>query len=121
MKGPCQIVPKGKRQLADKGEVTVTGWPRKVGSSDEKCKLKGKEGPCEAALARLKDGRLLCVYRMDSGAPYGHSFSDDDGKTWTEPAAMPDDVFSVQPSLAVLKDGTIVLSGGRPGLFLWVD
>ena len=34
---------------------------------------------------------------------------------------MPADVFSVQPSLAVLKDGTIILSGGRPGLYLWVD
>ena len=179
MKGPCQVVARGKREPADNGEVTFTGWPRKVGTfpgaeklglagfvtngqavavkggylctlygyfdgckryslvaaesadgrawkvratiADEKCKLKGKEGPCEAALARLKDGRLLCIFRMDSGVPYGHSFSDDDGKTWTEPAAMPDDVFSVQPSLAVLKDGTVVLSGGRPGLFLWVD
>ncbi|MCS7167291.1 MAG: hypothetical protein RMI91_11520 [Gemmatales bacterium] len=32
-------------------------------------------------LVRLKDGRLLCVDRLDSGTPYGHSFSHDDGKT----------------------------------------
>jgi hypothetical protein len=26
-------------------------------------------------------------------------------------------VFPVQPSLAVMKDGTVVLSGGRPGIY----
>lgn len=31
------------------------------------------------------------------------------------------DVFSVQPSLAVLRDGLLVLSGGRPGLYAWVN
>ena len=29
--------------------------------------------------------------------------------------------FSVQPSLAVLPDGLVALSGGRPGLFLWLN
>jgi len=29
--------------------------------------------------------------------------------------------FSVQPSLVVMSDGKVVLSGGRPGLFLWVN
>ena len=31
------------------------------------------------------------------------------------------DAFSVQPSLAVLRDGMVVLSGGRPGLYAWVN
>jgi hypothetical protein len=30
-------------------------------------------------------------------------------------------VFSVQPCLAVLKDDVIALSGGRPGLFVWIN
>jgi hypothetical protein len=34
---------------------------------------------------------------------------------------MGEKVFSVQPSLAVLPDGTVCLSGGRPGLFLWLN
>jgi hypothetical protein len=95
-------------------------WTYKSTVADEKCPLPGKEGPCESALCRLQDGRLLCVYRMGGDVPFGHSFSADDGKTWSEPLAMTD-AFAVQPSLAVLKDGTVALSGGRPGLFLWLN
>jgi hypothetical protein len=83
------------------------------------CKLKGAEGPCESAACRLKDQQLMCVFRMNGGEKYGQCFSRDEGKTWTEPAAM--DAFSVQPSLVVLKDGTVILSGGRPGLYLWIN
>src|SRR5207244_3261070 len=82
-------------------------WKIRATVADENCKLKGAEGPCEAALARLKDGRLLCVFRLASNVPYGQCFSSDDGKTWTEPASMPADVFSVQPSLVVLPDGAV--------------
>lgn len=39
-------------------------------------------------MVRLKDDRLLCVYRLSSGVPYDHSFSDDDGTTWSEPQRM---------------------------------
>ena len=92
-------------------------WQVRTVIAGEDCKLRGKEGPCEAALCRLRDGRLMCVFRLDSGVPYGQTYSSDEGKTWTEPVAM--EAFSVQPSLAMLKDGTLVLSGGRPGLFLW--
>jgi hypothetical protein len=95
-------------------------WKVRSTVADENCKLKGAEGPCEAALCRLKDGRLMGVYRMNSGDPYGQSWSSDEGKTWTEPAAM-SGAFSVQPSLAVLKDGLVVLSGGRPNLYAWFD
>lgn len=28
---------------------------------------------------------------------------------------------SVQPSLAVMKDGGLVLTGGRPGIFAWLN
>lgn len=83
------------------------------------CKLPGAEGPCESAICRLKDGRVMCIFRLAGGAKFGQTFSKDDGKTWTEPAGM--DAFSVQPSLAVLRDGTLCLSGGRPGIYLWVN
>lgn len=94
-------------------------WKIRAVIADEHCALAGKEGPCESALGRLADGRLLCVFRLDSGTPYGQTWSSDDGRTWTEPVAMTG-VFSVQPSLAVLPDGRLALSGGRPGLFLWL-
>ena len=95
-------------------------WAVRSVIADENCKLKGEEGPCESAVCRLKDGRLMCVFRLASNVPYGQTWSKDDGRTWTEPVAMAD-AISVQPSLAVMKDGTVVLSGGRPGLYLWVN
>jgi len=95
-------------------------WKVRTVIADEKCELPGREGPCESALTRLKDGRLLCVFRLDSGVPYGHSFSSDEGRTWTKPAVLKG-CFSVEPSLAVLPDGLVALSGGRPGLFLWLN
>ncbi len=95
-------------------------WKIRAVIADERCELPGREGPCESAVCRLKDGRLLCVFRLDSGVPYGHCFSSDDGRTWTKPLQLKD-AFSVQPSLAVLPDGLVALSGGRPGLFLWLN
>ena len=84
------------------------------------CKLTGGEGPCESVTVRLKDGRLMNVFRLASNVPYGQTFSDDDGKTWSQPVAMKD-AHSVQPSLAVMKDGGLVLTGGRPGIFAWLN
>jgi hypothetical protein len=88
--------------------------------ADASSNLPGKEGPGESAIIRLKDGRILCVFRVGSKFPFGLSWSSDEGKTWTPPVAMPG-IFSVQPSLAVLPDGTVALSGGRPGLYLWLN
>jgi hypothetical protein len=88
--------------------------------ADDACKLDGAVGPCESALIRLQDGRLLCVYRLNSGVPYGHSFSDDDGKTWSQPQVMAGP-HSVQPSLAISAAGVLALSGGRPGLAVWLN
>jgi hypothetical protein len=95
-------------------------WKIRSVIADEKCKLAGKEGPCESALVRLKDGRLFCVFRLDSAVDFGHCFSDDDGQTWSEPKNLTG-TFSVQPSLSVSPQGMLLLSGGRPGLFLWLD
>jgi len=78
------------------------------------------EGPTEAALCRLKDGRLMCIYRLDSGFTYGQTWSGDEGRSWTEPVECRGP-RSVEPSLAVLEDGAVLLSGGRPGLKLWLD
>ena len=95
-------------------------WTIRSIIAGDQCKLDGANGPCEAALSFLKDGRLLCIYRMGNGQPYGESWSSDTGKTWTEPLAMTG-VFSVFPSLAKLPDGSLLLSGGRPGLYLWLN
>jgi len=84
------------------------------------CVLEGAEGPCESAICRLSDGRLMCIFRLASFVPYGQAFSSDDGCTWSVAASIP--AMSVEPSLAVLHDGcTPVLSGGRSGIFVWFN
>lgn len=78
-----------------------------------------REGPSESNTVRLADGRLMCVYRVGSGVDYYKSYSSDEGITWTPPQRM-EGVFSVEPQLVRLDNGLILLSGGRPGLYLWV-
>jgi hypothetical protein len=95
-------------------------WSIRSIVADETCRLEGGEGPCEVALTRLADGRLMVVFRLASYVTFGQSFSSDDGRTWTEPANL-EGTFSVQPSLAMLESGPVLLSGGRRGIFLWID
>ena len=61
-------------------------------------------------LLRLKDGRLMASYGMRS-RPYGNQvrFSDDCGRTWSEPVIISDDAVSNDlgyTSTAELEDGT---------------
>jgi hypothetical protein len=103
-------------------------WKIRSVVADQDCPLPGGEGPCESAVCRLKDGRLMIVFRIQSAydklkrtsIAYGQSWSNDEGKTWSEAVAM-QGPFAVQPSLAAFKDGMLALSGGRPGLFLWLN
>ena len=95
-------------------------WVIRSVVADETCPLPGGDGPSEADLLQLKDGRLLCVFRLGGWRLFGQSWSSDAGRTWTPAVSMP--AFSVQPSLVTLHGGrTIVLAGGRPGLYLWFD
>jgi hypothetical protein len=73
------------------------------------------EGPSEAALCRLKDGRLMCIFRAmcrmegsSHGYPYAQSWSSDEGGTWTKPIPIMN-ACGVQPTLVVLGDGSLVL------------
>ena len=93
------------------------GWQLRAIVAGPECHLAGEEGPCESAVCRLRDGRLMCVFRLASFVPYGQTFSADDGRTWTTPTNIAPG--SVEPSLAVLGDGTVALSGGRPGISVW--
>jgi hypothetical protein len=94
-------------------------WRVRTVLAGSNCPLPGQEGPCESALCRLADGRLMCVFRLASFTPYGQSWSSDDGRTWTPAVAMK--AASVEPSLAVLPSGIVALSGGRSGIFVWLN
>ena len=92
-------------------------WRIRATIAGHDCALEGGEGPCESATCRLADGRLMCVFRLASFVPYGRCFSTDDGRTWSAPGNIPP--VSVEPSLAVLGNKIVALSGGRPGVFVW--
>ena len=79
------------------------------------------EGPCESNSSSLDDGKLFCVYRVGSRRTnlYCSSLSLDGGTTWSTPARI-SGAWSVESKLTQLDNGAILLSGGRPGLFLWV-
>ena len=77
------------------------------------------EGPNESNTLRLDNGDLLCVYRVGSRWDFHKSISADEGQTWSSSVRM-EGMASVQPRLARLGNGAIVLTGGRPGLFLWL-
>ena len=83
----------------------------------------GSEGYNEGSMRRLPDGRLLAVMRTgnerDPGCqdnPIMWSDSRDDGRTWSQPCRT--GLEGAYPSLAVLSDGQVVMSYGRPGAMI---
>jgi hypothetical protein len=82
----------------------------------------GGEGPNESALTLLPNGDLLCVmrtgYELGSHSswwsqPMLQARSRDGGATWEDHRAM--SVRGVNPMLAVLPNGVIACTAGRPG------
>lgn len=73
----------------------------------------GKDGPCEAGLVRLRDGRLFVIFRTGSDGYLGTAWSSDEGRTWTDPALIP--FKGVEPRVRLLSNGILALSTGRPG------
>ena len=78
-----------------------------------------REGFCESCLVRLEDGDLMCVGRMGGGRNQllARTYSSDGGKTWAKIDRLPG--WSVLPDILRLSNGVLVISTGRPGLFLW--
>ena len=99
-------------------------WRYRATVAGHDCPLPGSEGPDEAMLCRLRDGRVMCVFRLQSNEhgmmPLGQCWSEDDGETWSDAVAM-HGPHSVEPSLVVMDDGAVVLSSGRPGVNLWIN
>lgn len=95
-------------------------WSVQSVIADDACPLPGNEGPCENTTVRLADGRLMNVFRLDSLVLYGQSWSSDEGRTWTAPVNI-SGPKSVEPSMIAMPSGVTALSGGRPGLWLWLD
>jgi hypothetical protein len=73
----------------------------------------GKDGPCEAGIVRLRDGRLFVIYRTGGDGYMGVAWSSDDGRTWTPPKLIP--FKGVEPRVRLLSNGVLACSTGRPG------
>lgn len=81
----------------------------------------GKDALTESTLAENVNGELVCVIRRadQNQKSMMITFSRDLGKTWEKPAALNDlGGFGVMPSLVCLECGVMVLSYGRPGIWL---
>jgi len=88
-----------------------------------------QEGPNECDVVLLKDGKtLFAVMRVDGGdgRPDGRTLpliaatSTDGGVTWV-PAATPKEMRSAWPRAAVLENGALLVTTGRPGVDLFVS
>lgn len=77
------------------------------------------EGFAEASLVRLEDGDLMCVGRMGGGRDQllARAYSSDEGKTWSPIDRLP--AWGVLPDVKRLSNGALVISCGRPGIFIW--
>jgi len=76
-------------------------------------------GFTEPAFEILHDGTFICVLRTTDGIGNGPMYisrSTDQGVNWTKPEVMAPS--GVLPQLLKLKNGTMVLSSGRPGVQL---
>ena len=80
-----------------------------------------QHGPCEPSLAQLETGELMCVMRVGSGPEWNlaRAYSKDGGESWSPADRLP--AFSVEPSLMRLSNGTLTMSTGRPGIYLWLS
>lgn len=83
----------------------------------------GSEGYNEGSMRRLPSGDWLAVLRTGNPNDRQHpdnpimwTLSRDEGRTWSEPQRT--GIIGVYPSLAVLSDGRVVMSYGRPGAFV---
>lgn len=81
----------------------------------------GKDLYGEPTLAETADGQLICAIRKTDHQqkPLVLTFSSDDGHTWTPPEKIND--FGVFPYLLRLSSGPLILSYGRPGVWIRIN
>ncbi len=83
----------------------------------------GSEGYNESAIEKLPNGEIVAVLRTGNMAdtacqdnPVMVSRSSDGGRTWKKPWRT--GVNGAYPDVALLSDGTLALSSGRPGAYV---
>ena len=83
----------------------------------------GLEGFGEPCLVRLADGDIMCVMRVGQHHKQPdqwlrRAYSNDAGRSWSAADTLP--AYSVAPQICRLDNEVLVISTGRPGIFLWL-
>ena len=79
-------------------------------------------GFTESNIAYLLNGQLLCIMRSQGShlpseyRPLYVSWSNDLGKTWTNPKPTQPHLMNILPTLVVLDNGVVAAVFGRPGM-----
>ncbi|MBR4900175.1 MAG: exo-alpha-sialidase [Victivallales bacterium] len=79
------------------------------------------EGPNEATLCELTDGRITALYRDGGNDHLRQKFSSDGGLTWSEATTLNFFQGAAAPYMTRLSDGTVVAISGRPDVYLLID
>ena len=84
----------------------------------------GLEGFGEPCLVKLPNGDLMSVMRVGQHHKQPdqwltRTYSSDGGRSWTAIDLLP--AWSVAPQICRLHNDVLVLSTGRPGIFLWLS
>jgi len=53
--------------------------------------------------------------------PWLSSTSVDGGKTWSKASPLPPNMLAAHPHATVLGNGALLVTGGRPGLDVWIS
>ena len=79
------------------------------------------EGPNEATLCELVNGRITALYRDGGNDRLRQKFSSDGGLTWSEATTLKFFQGAAAPYMTRLSDGTVVVVSGRPDVYLLID
>ena len=84
----------------------------------------GLEGFGEPCLVRLADGDVMCIMRVGQHHKrpdqwLRRAYSGDGGRSWSAIDIL--SAYSVAPQICRLDNDVLVLSTGRPGIFLWLS
>ncbi len=92
------------------------------GRVDPNPELPGQyNGPCEPSIELMSNGQMICVMRTQYShlpseyRPMSVSWSDDLGKTWTEPRPTNPHLMTIWPTVQMLDNGVLACVYGRPG------
>jgi hypothetical protein len=84
----------------------------------------GIEGFGEPCLVRLADGDVMCIMRVGQHQKQPdqwlrRAYSSDEGRSWSALDILT--AYSVAPQVCRLDNDVLLLSTGRPGIFLWLS